>query len=162
MKSINVQGGYLFCAGLCRVEFSKIVKRDVTFIREMRVLNIFIFSYIRCQKCRKRKNEKWNETNINPKKTSLITGAYAVANVQVLFRVLIITITAVFIDRKTHPILEFFEELWWIDVIWLVLFMLSAIFYYILVMGLSKFKRWMVGFWMAMGLVEIFTTISKL
>ena len=99
---------------------------------------------------------------LNLKKTSLITGAYAVANVQVLFRVLIITITAVFIDRKTHPILEFFEELWWIDVIWLVLFMLSAIFYYILVMGLSKFKRWMVGFWMAMGLVEIFTTISKI
>ena len=34
MKSINVQGGFLF---LCRVEFSKIGKRDVTFIREMRV-----------------------------------------------------------------------------------------------------------------------------
>ena len=41
MKSINVQGVFLFCAGwifvLCRVEFSKIGKHDVTFIREMRV-----------------------------------------------------------------------------------------------------------------------------
>ena len=34
MKSINVQGGFLF---LCLVEFSKIGKRDVTFVREMRV-----------------------------------------------------------------------------------------------------------------------------
>ena len=33
MKSINVQGGFM----LCRVEFLKIGKRDVTFIREMRV-----------------------------------------------------------------------------------------------------------------------------
>ena len=37
MKSVNVQGGFLFCA---RVEFSKIGKRDVTFIREMRVAKI--------------------------------------------------------------------------------------------------------------------------
>ena len=34
MKSINMQGGIFV---LCRVEFSKIGKRDVTFIREMRV-----------------------------------------------------------------------------------------------------------------------------
>ena len=33
MKSINVQGGFM----LCRVEFLKIGKRDVTFIRERRV-----------------------------------------------------------------------------------------------------------------------------
>ena len=33
MKSINMQGDFV----LCRVEFSKIGKRDVTFIREMRV-----------------------------------------------------------------------------------------------------------------------------
>ena len=34
MKSINKCGGGIF---LCRVEFFKIGKRDVTFIREMRV-----------------------------------------------------------------------------------------------------------------------------
>ena len=33
MKSINMQGEFM----LCRVEFYKIGKRDVTFIREMRV-----------------------------------------------------------------------------------------------------------------------------
>jgi len=123
--------------------------------------------YVRCPRfCLSLPTTKWQGVSCNPPGfccgNSNIAGAYAVANVQVLFRVLIITITAVFIDRKTHPILEFFEELWWIDVIFLVLFMFSAIFYYILVMGLSKFKRWMVGFWMAMGLVEIFTTIIVL
>ena len=35
-KSINVEGGFFFW----RVEFFKIGKRDSTFIREMRVLNI--------------------------------------------------------------------------------------------------------------------------
>ena len=39
MKSINVQGGIFV---LCRVEFSKIGKRDVTFIREMRVNSTWI------------------------------------------------------------------------------------------------------------------------
>jgi len=70
-----------------------------------------------------------------------------------------ITITAVYIDRKTDPILEFFEELWWIDVIFLVLFMISTIFYYVLVMGLGNFKRWMVAIWMVVGLIEISMTV---
>lgn len=93
---------------------------------------------------------------------SNISGAYAVANVQVLFRVLMIAITAVYIDRKTDPVLEFFEDLWWIDVTFLVLFMISTIFYYVLVTGLSKFKRWMVAIWMVVGLIEICLTIIML
>ena len=40
MKSINMQGGIFV---LCRVEFSKIGKRDVTFIREMRVTHMKLF-----------------------------------------------------------------------------------------------------------------------
>ena len=45
MKSINVQGGFLFCAGW---NFQKIGKRDITFIREMRVMamcNVQCFVY---------------------------------------------------------------------------------------------------------------------
>ena len=42
IKSINVQGD--FC--LCRVEFSKIGMRDVTFIREMRVNKLYCQFYI--------------------------------------------------------------------------------------------------------------------
>jgi len=106
---------------------------------------------------------KWQGIPCNPPGfccgNSNISGAYAVANVQVLFRVLIITITAVYIDRKTDPILEFFEELWWIDVIFLVLFMISTIFYYVLVMGLGNFKRWLVAIWMVVGLIEISMTV---
>lgn len=106
---------------------------------------------------------KWKGVECNPPGfccgNSNISGAYAVANVQVLFRVMIIAITGVFIDRNQDPWLEFFEELWWIDVIFLVLFMLSAIAYYCLVMGLSKFKRWLMGIWMFVGLLEIVFTI---
>jgi hypothetical protein len=40
MKSINMQGG-IFVS--CRVEFSKIGKRDVTFVREMRVYILCLF-----------------------------------------------------------------------------------------------------------------------
>ena len=76
-------------------------------------------------------------------------------------RLLIITITAVYIDRKTDPILEFFEELWWIDVTFLVLFMISTIFYYVLILGLSNFKRWLVAIWMSVGLIEICLTVGK-
>ena len=90
-----------------------------------------------------------------------MAGAYAVANIQLLFRVICITTCAVYIDRNTDPIAEFFEELWWIDVIFLVMFMISAICYLILLQGLSKFKRWIVGSWLVYAIVEMVITISK-
>ena len=49
MKSINVQGEIFV---LCRVEFSKIGKRGVTFIREMRVGRRYAYLGVG-QKCMK-------------------------------------------------------------------------------------------------------------
>jgi len=120
--------------------------------------------FLRCPRfCQTFPVLKWKGIPCNPPGfccgNSNISGAYAVANVQVLFRLLVITITAVYIDRKTDPILEFFEELWWIDVTFLVLFMISTIFYYVLILGLSNFKRWLVAIWMSVGLIEICLTV---
>ena len=48
-----------------------------------------------------------------------------------------------------------------IDVTFLVLFMISTIFYYVLILGLSNFKRWLVAIWMSVGLIEICLTVGE-